>query len=81
MNGRGVNRLFLLKEASVLKASALEALEALELEALEASALEALELVALGVYVALENTRYNLTSCSVSSESCHDAYHSPAAIL
>ena len=73
MNGRGVNRLFLLKEASVLKASALEALEA--------SALEALELVALGVYVALENTRYNLTSCSVSSESCHDAYHSPAAIL
>ena len=73
MNGRGVNRLFLLKEASVLKASALEALEA--------SALEALELVALGVYVALENTRYNLTSCSVSSKSCHDSDHSPTAIL
>ena len=79
MNGRGVNRRFFF-EVSALKLEALEAL-ALKLEALEASALEALELVALEVYVALENTRYNLTSCSVSSESCHDAYHSPAAIL
>ena len=53
-----VNRLFFLKEPYALVPFELEplALEPFELEPL-----------ALEVYVALENTRYNLTSCGISS--------------
>ncbi len=89
MNGRGVNRLFLLKEPSALSGLVpldLEVSELFELEALEPLASELVVYLFwyrkyLDLVVPLENSWNDLTCCCIRSESCHYTEHCPAAIL